>query len=319
MFMFEPHEILDPHERFLQPIGTGGGLKAAVAAALVRLNATRVLWLTGTVLFALSTWVLFTGSDTRQLTLESAQVLPVQSSEQLPHSASPEQSSGSPYSTPQLPQAHAGGVGQAAREREQAVPSPSDDEGSQHGGGESPASTSVQADKLEPISPAALGTPHAIVPEATLSEALASEEKESPPSSSRERVRVASAANIHSGPSASGALLGTAQVGAEAEVASRDAGWVQIIDPASGKVGWVNSKHLVPAPAGGEQSTSDKVNALPSGEQQAALADEQEAVPLPAAEPERSLKSKKKSHKYGWRKKRYKRGLALRFVLRRLR
>ena len=270
-------------------------------------------------LCALSTWVFFTGPDTRELTLESAQVLLVQSSEQLPHLATPEPSSGSPFSTPQLPQAHAGTVGQAAHELEQTAPSTSDDEVSQHGDVESLASTSAQADKLEPINPAALGTPHAIVPEPALPEALAAEEKELPPSTSRERVRVASAANIHSGPSASAALLGTAQVGAEAEVASRDADWVQIIDPALGKKGWVNSKHLVPALAGGEQSTSNESNPLPNGEQQAALADEQEVVPLPPAQPERSLKSKKRSHKYGWRKKRYKRGLALRFVLRRLR
>ena len=172
-------------------------------------------------------------------------------------------------------------------------------------------STSVQADKLEPINPAA-GS-HAIVPEPALSEALAAEEKASPPSTSqRERVRVASAPNIHSGPSASDALLGTAQVGAEAEVATRDADWVEIIDPASEKSGWIHSEHLLPAPAVGEQGSNNESNPLSSGEQQAVLGDEEEAVHLPP--PQRSLKSKKKSHKSGWRKKR--RGLALRLLRR---
>jgi hypothetical protein len=258
------------------------------------------------VLCALSTWAFFTGPDTREPALETTQVAPVQSSEQSPHPSSS-------FLSRQPPQAHVGAAGKAAPEREQAAPSTSRDEGFQPSEVELPASTSLQADRLEPINPAAGA--HAIVPGPGLSEALAVEEQASSPSISRERVRVASAATIHSGPSASDALLGTAQVGAEAEVTSRDAGWVEIIDPASGKKGWVNSRHLLPAPAGGEQSLSDESNLLPSGEQQAALGDEQEAVPLPP--PQRSLKSKKKSSKYGWRKKR--RGLALRFVLRRFR
>jgi uncharacterized protein YraI len=302
---FELPEIVDPHERFLEPIGTGAGVRAAIAAAGLA------------VLCALGTWVILPTPDTRELALESAQLLPVQSPEQSSQLARSEPFSGSPP-TPQQPQRHAGAAHQATPEREQAAPSTRDDADVQQGNVESPASTSARADKLTPIDPAAQGTPHAIAPEPNLSEALAADEKEPPPSR-RERVRVASAASIRSGPSASDALLGTAQVGAEAEVASRDADWVQIVDPASGKMGWIHSNHLVPTPAGGEQSTSNETNPLPTAEQQAALADEQEVVPLPPVQPERALKSKKKSHKYGWRKKRYKRGLALRFVLRRLR
>lgn len=174
------------------------------------------------------------------------------------------------------------------------------------------ARTAVQADKLEPINPGAVGTPHAIVSEPSLPEGIAVGRTAPPLNTTRERVRVASIATMHSGPSFADTLLGTAQVGAEAEVASRDADWVEIIDPVSGKVGWINSDHLVPAPAVGEQSPNNQADQLPSGEQQAALGDEQEAVPLPP--PQRSLK--KKSQKKGWRKKRYKRGLAFRFVLR---
>jgi Bacterial SH3 domain len=243
--MFDPQEILDPDDRFLEPIGTGTGPKAG----LVRLHSTRPVWLTGgAVLCALITWAILTMRDTRERALESAQVAPVQRSEQFPQLANPNPSS--PFLASQPRQTRVGATGQATLEREQATSSTSGDESSQPGEVELSTSTSVQADKLEPINPAAGA--HAIVPEPALSEALAAEEKASPPSTSqRERVRVASAANIHSGPSASDALLGTAQVGAEAEVASRDADWVEIIDPASEKSGWIHSEHLLPAPAVG--------------------------------------------------------------------
>ncbi len=151
------------------------------------------------------------------------------------------------------------------------------------------ARTPVQADKLEPINPGAVGTPHAIVSETSLPNGVAVGRTAPPLNTTRERVRVASIATIHSGPSVADTLLGTAPVGAEAEVAARDADWVKIIDPVSGKVGWINSDHLVSAPAG-EQSPNDQLDQLSIREQQAALGDEQEAVPLPP--PQRSLKKK---------------------------
>jgi uncharacterized protein YgiM (DUF1202 family) len=61
-----------------------------------------------------------------------------------------------------------------------------------------------------------------------------------------ELLKVASAANIRSGPSASAEIIGIAHAGAEVQVASRDSGWVQIIDPWSSRTGWVYSKFLAP-------------------------------------------------------------------------
>jgi SH3 domain-containing protein len=60
-----------------------------------------------------------------------------------------------------------------------------------------------------------------------------------------ELLKVASA-NIRSGPSASAEIIGIAYAGAEVQVASRDFGWVQIIDPWSGRTGWIYSKFLAP-------------------------------------------------------------------------
>jgi uncharacterized protein YgiM (DUF1202 family) len=70
-----------------------------------------------------------------------------------------------------------------------------------------------------------------------------------------ELLKVNSAANIRSGPSVSTEIIGIAHGGAEVQVASRDSGWVQIIDPWSSRTGWIYSKYLAPlaipsAPAG---------------------------------------------------------------------
>jgi uncharacterized protein YgiM (DUF1202 family) len=61
-----------------------------------------------------------------------------------------------------------------------------------------------------------------------------------------ELLKVNSAANIRSGPSASAEIIGIAHAGAEVQVASRDSGWVQIIDPWSWETGWIFSKFLSP-------------------------------------------------------------------------
>jgi len=54
-----------------------------------------------------------------------------------------------------------------------------------------------------------------------------------------ERLVVRSAANIRSGPSSKSTLLGTANIGAELEVAERQARWVRFVDPATSNTGWI--------------------------------------------------------------------------------
>ena len=68
----------------------------------------------------------------------------------------------------------------------------------------------------------------------------------SPDPNKIELLKVNSTANIRSGPSASAEIIGIAHVGAEVQVASRDFGWVQIIDPWSWRTGWIYSKFLAP-------------------------------------------------------------------------
>jgi hypothetical protein len=60
-----------------------------------------------------------------------------------------------------------------------------------------------------------------------------------------ETLRVASASSIRKGPSTSADIIGTAQAGAEVQVLTRESGWVQFIDPVSGRTGWIYSKFLV--------------------------------------------------------------------------
>src|SRR5262245_63516352 len=72
---------------------------------------------------------------------------------------------------------------------------------------------------------------------------------------------ITSAASLHDGPSASAHLIGRAYAGARARVASRDAGWAQIVDPASGHNGWVDARVLVPS-----TTTETAATETPSGE-----------------------------------------------------
>lgn len=123
-----------------------------------------------------------------------------------------------------------------------------------------------QLDELH-LDPPAQNSPHAIAPgaepaaaetaPATQSESPATAEaievpspveSPSPAAPKDEFVTITSAAGVHNGPSAAADIIGRAYAGARARVASRDAGWAQIVDPASGNTGWVDSGLLVPSP-----------------------------------------------------------------------
>ena len=196
-----------------------------------------------------------------------------------------------------------------------------DDEENQapHASSTQTASTSrgeeQQADPLTP--PADASSPHAIVAEASPPAPSATtklrptlEPEKLPLDASRptlpdigetqiDRVKITARASIQQGPSASTPIIGIAHPGAEAQVISRDSDWAQIIDPSSKKTGWVHSQFL--APQTEASSTSGQVDA--------ALEQTDEA-----ATPEASLK---KPDRHVSKRKRHKRGFALRYRLRR--
>jgi SH3-like domain-containing protein len=169
--------------------------------------------------------------------------------------------------------------------------------------------TAMQDTAWTKIDPAAQDSPHAIVPDKDTQTAAipAAPDAPVPAPEAVEHVRVTLPANIHDGPSASTTLLGVAQAGATAQVVSRQEEWVQIIDPASKKTGWIQSSYL-------ETHEQPGVAALSKEEIEAALATPAEADVL-ASEPSDSFAKPRKSKRQGWKHHR-KRGFAFRRIFR---
>ena len=86
-----------------------------------------------------------------------------------------------------------------------------------------------------------------------------------------EQLVVSSTANIRSEPSSKSTLIGTAQVGAELEVAERQARWVRFVDPATSNSGWIYEGLLAPLDAVSvpEITTSAKESAKPKAKRPA--------------------------------------------------
>ena len=123
--------------------------------------------------------------------------------------------------------------------------------------------------KLQPLAAAAVQSPHAITPDVTLPPAPANSsvplpqiqttENIRPPSEAEqdlvpasgqdagEQLRVMRETSIRSEPSASAQLIGRAHAGATLRVKSREAGWVQFVDPVANETGWISMAYLAPA------------------------------------------------------------------------
>jgi uncharacterized protein YraI len=172
------------------------------------------------------------------------------------------------------------------------------------------------------IDPGAQDSPHAILPDqfpstrASSTSPLQAEDLPSiaglpDPSVAEqiEHVKVIAPASIREGPSSSTPILGVAQPGANAQVISRQAEWVQIIEPGSKKTGWIQSNFL-------ETHDQPGLPALSKEEIEAALASPDEADTL-SSEPSKPAAKPHKSQKHGWRSGHRKRGFALRRLFRR--
>jgi hypothetical protein len=111
-------------------------------------------------------------------------------------------------------------------------------------------------DQLHPINPTAEQSWHAIVPDQSPAALVARSETPSQPAqppqteigpTPGDRLQVKSEASIRSGPSVSAQVIGTARAGAKLQVQSRDAEWVQFVDPATKHAGWISLAFLGPA------------------------------------------------------------------------
>ena len=97
-----------------------------------------------------------------------------------------------------------------------------------------------------------------------------------------ERLVVRSAANIRSRPSSKSTLIGTAQAGAELEVADREAGWVRFVDPATSYTGWIHEGLLTPLRS---ESAIEPPMAASAGEAVSPTANVPRRAVRPAASP----------------------------------
>jgi hypothetical protein len=128
------------------------------------------------------------------------------------------------------------------------------------------AATSQQV-QLRPITSAEVESPHAIKPDETpqqkganvVTPAPQTEASRNPeplpesnqdsrtkPDQEREELRVTSETSIRRGPSASAQVIGRAHVGATLRVKSREAGWVEFVDPVANETGWISMAYLEP-------------------------------------------------------------------------
>jgi SH3 domain-containing protein len=179
------------------------------------------------------------------------------------------------------------------------------------------------------IDSAVQNSPHAILPEKdpppaspTQSSPSQSDEKSEdakkpqstgdavpPAGAPPELVMVTTPASIREGPSPAAAILGVAQPGAEAQVISRQAEWLQIIDPRSKKIGWVEASFLTP-------QSAPATTALSREEIDAALDSAGDAGS--ASQGDESSLGPRTSHKHASSHRHRRHGLALRFFFRRL-
>ena len=143
-----------------------------------------------------------------------------------------------------------------------------------------PGPQAVTQSKIQPGARAEVRSPHAITPDEPPQKAAVSSEatppphpaqnSESQPSSSQpvashppfepgEQLRVTAQTSIRSGPTETAEVIGTAHAGAKLRVKSSETGWVQFVDPAAKKSGWISLANLAPADREPEnESTASK-------------------------------------------------------------
>lgn len=131
-----------------------------------------------------------------------------------------------------------------------------------------PGQQAVKQSEIQPLARAAVRSPHAITPDEPPQKAAVSsgasppphpaENSKPQPSSTQpvaseptfepgEQLRVTAQTSIRSGPTEAAEVIGTAHAGAKLRVKSSETGWVQFVDPAAKKSGWISLAYLAPA------------------------------------------------------------------------
>lgn len=165
-----------------------------------------------------------------------------------------------------------------------------------------------QLDVLHLDSPAQ-NSPHAIAPDVEPPAAVASPATETKSSATADPIEAPSTAaprdefatitttvTIRNGPSASADVIGRAHAGARARVASRDSGWSQIVDPASGNTGWVESNVLVPSPTPETVAAEESTGEAPDATLDTPLEDQSSQISKKAHSATKSRQAAKAKH-----------------------
>jgi hypothetical protein len=133
-----------------------------------------------------------------------------------------------------------------------------------------PDQQAAASSELQPTARPPVHSPHAIVPDEVPPKPVVSSGASSPPPPAEnsepqpkssqpvgaepvfshepgEQLSVTTQTSIRSGPSETAEVIGTAHAGAKLRVKSSEAGWVQFVDPAAKKSGWISLTNLAPA------------------------------------------------------------------------
>lgn len=310
--MRELFDIIDPMERFAEARdeAVSDGVESATQGR--RISPNQALWLAGTAIFAISTLILMSTLSTRIEGEFASRVNNESGSDTAPqHYVSSREPASNPLALPATPP-RAQSVHAIDPEASAAQSSESQVETSQKPAALSTVTSSRQAAAVESSSSAQSKDQGPATPAGT--------EAPSRPGLGDQLLKVTSGASIRNGPSASADIIGTAYAGAEVRVASRDSGWTQIVDPSSGNRGWIDSTVLAPlAPnveaASTEDSTpedqpAEALNEPPLG-QDFEIPDEGALSTMIESTPGAKAKKHGSKRHYG------RRGLVVRFNLRR--
>ena len=174
------------------------------------------------------------------------------------------------------------------------------------------------------VAPAPSQSVHAIDPGASATQSFESpatpEVTEAPshPGLGDQLFKIISVVSIRNGPSPSADIIGMAYAGTVARVASRDSGWTQIVDPSSGKAGWIDSSVLSPLTRTADTaSTEDSPPKQMSEEERTEALNEQDfEIPDENALPAVKAKRHGSNRKHGSNRRYGRRVFPLRFAVR---
>jgi hypothetical protein len=288
-------EIIDPLERFVaaREEALSEGVESASQAR--QASPKKLLWSAGVALFAISTLIL---GNTISLRVEGESA----SSGGPNHSETAAQQQH--MSLPAAP-SRAQSVHAIDSEASAARSSESQDQ-SQKSAPVSTVTGGQQATAAESSPPAQLKDQSSATAEVT--------EAPSHPELGDQLFKITSAVSIRSGPAASADIIGMAYAGTVARVASRGSGWTQIVDPSSGRTGWIDSTALSPLPTVDTASIEDSTSKQMYEDQPAGALNEpavQQGVEIPDENALPAAKAKKHGSN-----RHYRRVFPFRFALR---